>query len=263
MRDAKHDPESVIADSVLVVVAAPAEADAVRRGIRDGNAPNPTPDNPGDATWALERLSDGIDLIVTGVGKAQAAGGVAWAFDPARHRGVLSLGVGGALPSPDKPSIAQSVLASRSVFGDEGVRTPSGWTGIGAIGFPPGRARGGFGADGMPCSPAWAGPLGGVCTRTGVVAAVSSCSGTAEAARAIVDRTGACVENMEGAAVAAALSRLPVEPRPHFAEIRVISNTTGDRDAQVWDLAGALAALEATAGRAARALRDDPSWIGA
>ena len=123
---------------------------------------------------------------------------------------------------------------------------------IEAIGFGAGRSTGGFGPDGMACAPAWADALASVCTHRGVIATVSSCSGTDNAARRVAMQTGAIAENMEGAAVAAALSRL--ESPPLFAEIRVISNTTGDREHQNWDLERALAVLRETAERVARAL---------
>ena len=46
---------------------------------------------------------------------------------------------------------------------------------------------------------------------------------------------------MEGVAAAVAAKRLA--PDLPVVELRVISNTTGDRDAQRWDLPRALAAL--------------------
>jgi futalosine hydrolase len=50
---------------------------------------------------------------------------------------------------------------------------------------------------------------------------------------------------MEGAAVALAAVRLGLA----FGELRVISNTTGDRARQQWDLKGALARLTDVIGR--------------
>ena len=63
-------------------------------------------------------------------------------------------------------------------------------------------------------------------------------------------RTKAVAEAMEGAAVVHAARRLGVPA----IELRVISNTTGDRDNQKWDLAGALAALGRSLGEALGAL---------
>lgn len=71
------------------------------------------------------------------------------------------------------------------------------------------------------------------------IATVSSCSGTSTRASLIAASTGAWAEAMEGAAVALVAARLGV----HYAEVRVISNTTGDREGQRWDLATALARL--------------------
>jgi futalosine hydrolase len=50
---------------------------------------------------------------------------------------------------------------------------------------------------------------------------------------------------MEGAAIAHIATRLGIP----CGELRVVSNTCGDRQRQRWDLAGALAKLEAVIGR--------------
>jgi futalosine hydrolase len=235
---------------LLLVVAAPAEAAAIRAGLGTAG------DRIGDSAepWMTESLAPEIDMIVTGVGKAQAAGGTIWACSRTLYRGVISIGIGGSLAGAagDSPPIGAAILAKRSHFADEGVQTPSEFAPLRAMGFPPGLEAGGFGADGMPCSAAWAEALLDVCDRAAVIATVSTCSGTDAAAAAVATRTGAAVENMEGAAVAAALSRLPAGSRPLFAEIRVISNTTGDRKAQTWDLPRALRRLGVVAADAMR-----------
>lgn len=194
-------------------------------------------------------------MVCTGVGKSQAAGAAAWACGTISCQGVLSIGLGGVLPKPPhEVGVGAAVLASRSLFADEGGLTPDGFRSIDAMGFPVAA----FGETGMPCDPMWAAPLGRVADATGWIATVSTCSGTDASARTVADRTGAIVENMEGAAVAAAISRLPKPPR--FAEIRVISNTTGDRGAQQWDLPRALDRLGVVALAAAEAILavDDP-----
>ena len=72
---------------------------------------------------------------------------------------------------------------------------------------------------------------------------VSTCTGTAAAARAIEARTGGGVENMEGAAIAhvALLHGIPA------GEIRGISNIVTDRDPQSWRLKDAAAAAQEAA----------------
>jgi futalosine hydrolase len=61
----------------------------------------------------------------------------------------------------------------------------------------------------------------------------------------VVKRTGALVEAMEGAAAALVARRLGVP----MAEVRVISNTTGDRKAQRWEMSDALATLAQVIGQ--------------
>ncbi|MBL4592087.1 MAG: hypothetical protein JKY96_09020, partial [Phycisphaerales bacterium] len=90
--------------------------------------------------------------------------------------------------------------------------------------------------------------LGDACDATGVIACVSWCSGEDGCARGVVERTGASVEAMEGAACALVGQRLGVRT----GELRVISNTTGDRDDQRWDLDGALKNLQRVLGRIAQ-----------
>src|SRR4051812_14185089 len=79
--------------AVLLAVAAPAEGRAVLAGI-DGDPAL------AESAWVLHRLGRGLHLVVTGIGKANAAAGVALVLDPAEHAGVISLGIAGALAGP-------------------------------------------------------------------------------------------------------------------------------------------------------------------
>jgi futalosine hydrolase len=87
----------------------------------------------------------------------------------------------------------------------------------------------------------------------GPIATVATCSGTDAAALEVVRRTGAVAEAMEGAAVVHAARRLNVPA----IELRTISNTTGERGRQMWDLARGLAALRESVPRARRAVMSD------
>src|SRR5262249_12942439 len=75
--------------------------------------------------------------------------------------------------------------------------------------------------------------------HTGGIATVSTCSGTDAFATDVRDRTGAIAECMEGAAVGLVAERLGIP----VGEVSIISNTTGDRNRQVWDLQKALHGL--------------------
>lgn len=238
--------------SVLVVVAAPSEARAVAAGL--GCA---APRGIGEVIDGGE----GFSLLQTGVGKVNAASATARALERGGERPiVLNLGICGALPGATGMLPLRSiVIGSEAVYADEGAITPSGFVDMKTLGFPlfscdtdakrtcaaitpiaslrdrcAGVLRGSFSA---------ASHLGGIAT-------VSTCSGTDASARDVAARTGAIAEAMEGAAIAHALG--PIEGFiEDFLEVRVVSNTTGDRDKQVWDLAGSLETLS----QAADALR--------
>ncbi len=177
---------------------------------------------------------------MTGISKANAAGAVARVIDPREHGAVLSLGVAGALPGSDL-NIADVVLSELSVFADEGLQVPEGFRDCAAMGYPLGPG----GGSSAPMDGELLQALRPLADAAGPIATVSTCSGTDERARSVRGRTRAVAEAMEGAAVGLVAERVAVR----FGEVRVISNTTGDRDRQVWDLPRALEALTRLIGR--------------
>lgn len=212
---------------MLLVVAAATEARSVLAAFGQ------------DPAWASKQwerleLSGSVDLVVSGVGKANAAGAAARSLDPARHVGVISTGVCGALPGSEL-GIGDVVLADSSLYSDEGIETPDGFMDCAAMGFPLGPFEGSGVRHGR-----WIDAFGVAADRRGTIATVSTCSGTDTAALRVVARTDAIAEAMEGAAVAQAGVRLGVQT----AEVRVVSNTTGDRALQEWDLPKALDRLQ-------------------
>ncbi len=235
----------------LLCVASHQEAEAVLKGLGAPESAAHAPD------WTLLRApgsSESLDLIITGVGKANAAGAASRAIQPLRHRLVISLGVGGLLPGHDA-ALGATVLATSSVFADEGAATPGAFVDVGALGFPP--APGVQGVA-MPTDRRSLRPLRAIVDAVGCVATVSTCSGTDALAQEIARRSGAMVEAMEGAAVALVAHRMGVP----FTEIRALSNTTGDRARQRWDMASAMGALERVASRLNGALSpaESPPW---
>lgn len=223
----------------LLAVAAPNEAGAIAAGF-GGDASEPIA-----VMWRGRELSAHWDMVVTGVGKANAAAGVARVFDAARHGGVLSLGIGGALPprgvGENKLGLGSVVLASESVYADEGVMTGDGFRDLAALGLAPNMGLAGQLMMGVTADEETRNALKRCVEAEGVVATVSTCSGTDNTARRVQERTGAIVEAMEGAAVGFTALRLGEAVR--FAEVRIVSNTTGERSRQQWDLAGALERL--------------------
>jgi futalosine hydrolase len=227
----KNDPDGRV---WLVAVAAPKEYQAIADAL---GLDTPVPD-----AWDTVRTPSGADILLTGVGKANAAGAVAYKLDPSRHIGVISLGIAGALPG-SKCEIGDVVCAVTSSFADEGVLTKGKFQSCADLGF----AAFESGKDQIEHHETvirWLEPYS---DHTGCIACVSQCSGTDEAAWEIVTRTQAICEAMEGAATSLAAQR--VDPNLLTGELRVISNTTGDRDLQRWDIADALEKMVVVLGR--------------
>lgn len=204
----------------LLVVATPIEAEALGA-------------HHGIVAWHRTRLNDRADIVIAGIGKANAAGASAHAATPDTPF-ILSIGVAGALPD-SRLDLGDIVLATQCVYADEGLETPTGYQTCSEMGFPIGIDESDIALPDQTLVDA----LSPIAAHLGVIATVSTCSGTDEAATRVVERTGAVAEAMEGAAVVHTARRLGLPA----AELRVISNTTGDRDRQRWDLPGALARL--------------------
>ena len=175
-------------------------------------------------------------VVVSGVGRTNAAIATTRAIlKDGPFDAVLSLGVAGALPGCAPPLLPGAVVvASESVYHEEGLHTPDGFQDMTGLGFP----LGDFEGNRVPADPRLLDSFR-VLGRCAPIATVASCSGTDASACEVQARTGAIAEAMEGAAVlhAAAHFDLP------GIEVRVISNTTGDRPQQIWKLNEALDVL--------------------
>lgn len=206
------------------------------------------------ATIADERTI----IVVAGVGRTNAACATTEAM---LQRGpfdaVLSVGVAGALPVTDDGDagaptfaceIGEPIVATHAVYAEEGLLTSEGFRDMSGLGFP---LADGVVGNALPADAGLVNQLAMI-FRTGRIATVATCSGTDAAARDIARRTGAIAEAMEGAAVLHAARRL----KTPAGEVRVISNTTGDRSRQQWDLPRAFSALSETVREVVRRLRD-------
>jgi futalosine hydrolase len=221
---------------LLLVVATSLEATPLCRGLDCSD--------PADsAGWDATPLTHNTDLTICGVGKANAAAATALALSKGQYGLVLSVGIAGLLPSAAStfsslaapPQLGAIVAATESVFADEGIQTPGGFQDLGRMGFPLSPA----GGCGFACEPSAVLAFERWGAAQGKIATVSTCSGTDARAADLAGRLGCIAEAMEGAAVAIVATRMRVP----FGEIRAISNTTGDRDQQRWQMPVALASL--------------------
>ena len=193
---------------------------------------------------------DGASIIVSGVGRTNAAAATTEAILNHWKRGgvdaVISAGVAGALPGSNL-NIRDTLLASSCIYMEEGIVTAKGFANMAGLGFP----LGDFEGNAVPVDEQLLDRLSPLCAM-GPIATVATCSGTDAAAAEVVRRTGALAEAMEGAAVVHAARRLKVPA----IEIRAISNTTGDRAGQQWDLQRGFASLGEALRKAVAVLSD-------
>lgn len=203
---------------------------------------------------------DGAPVIVfpAGMGKTNAAHGLTALLETQTVRGVIGFGVGGAYAGSGL-AVGDVALASRAVYGDDGVDAPGGWLSTEAIGIPLAEAADGRIFNEIAVDPdrvedaRQALAASGISARVGPLVTVSACSGTSARGAELAARFGgALCEGMEGAALAhvAAIYGVP------FLELRAVSNLVEDRDLTRWRLAEAATAAQ----RAVRVVAGD--WLG-
>ena len=182
---------------------------------------------------ALGSIPDAV-VVTAGVGRTNAAAATTEAI---LTRGpfdlVISAGIAGMLPGVEL-TIGDVLVAEACVYAEEGLLTPDAFIDMTAMGFP----LGDFEGNTVPVDPALLERLPEP-VLVGRIATVATCSGSDLQAELIARRTSAVAEAMEGAAVVHAARRLGVRGM----EIRAISNHTGDRARQEWDIPTALHAL--------------------
>lgn len=194
----------------------------------------------------------GLCVVVSGVGRVNAAVATTLAVGSRSTPPlVVSAGIAGVLPSEagfeSSLPIGSIVIGDRAVYAEEGMITRDGFTSISDMGFPV--ASFARGNSILPDADAVDRLRKSIPdAEVGSIATVATCSGTDGLAMEIATRTGAMAEAMEGAAVIHAARLLGAAG----LEIRTISNRTGDRERQGWDLEAAFAALDTVAEALAR-----------
>jgi len=187
-----------------------------------------------------------ILMLNTGIGKVNAAHSATCLIENYPVKGLINMGVGGAYPESGL-KIGDIAIASKEIYGDEGVITSKGWESLKKIGIPlvsHGKKKyfNEFlldkkllkkGKDRIPPNPPLKkGGWGDFQIKSGPFVTVSSTTGTQKRAAELRKRFHAVCENMEGAAIAqvCAIYKIPM------LEIRGISNIAGERDKRKWNL---------------------------
>ena len=187
----------------------------------------------------------GTDLILlnTGIGKVNAAHAATCIIENIPVKKMINMGVGGAYPGSGLRA-GDIAVATKEIYGDEGVVDSSGWSSLKKIGIPlvhKGSKR--FFNEFPVSTPSISTLLRGKRTEikgvaedfqiiSGNFVTVSAATGTNKRAEELEKRFSAVCENMEGAAIAQVCAIYGI---PLF-EIRGISNTAGVRDKRKWNL---------------------------
>jgi futalosine hydrolase len=198
------------------------------------------------------RLS-GSDILIlnTGIGKVNAAHSATCVIEHFPFKQMINLGVGGAYPGSGL-KIGDIAIASKEIYGDDGVITSNGREGLKKIGIPlvqVGKKKyfNEFPISNPPLIPPFPGGDHGrgfsfasgnkmeerdFKIKSGNFVTVSATTGTHKRAAELEKRFNAVCENMEGAAIAQVCTIYKVP----LLEIRGISNIAGVRDKRKWNL---------------------------
>jgi futalosine hydrolase len=202
----------------------------------------------GKTVYSGQLSGHDVLLIASGLGKVNAAHASTCLIENYPVNCVINIGVGGAYPGSGL-KIGDVAIATKEIYGDEGVITSEGWDSLKKIGIP--LVQGGQNkyfnefilADSSLARsvrlvtrhsrlPDLQAPL---VTKSGPFITVSAATGTRKRAIEFEKRFNAICENMEGAAIAqvCTIYKIPM------IEIRGISNIVGERDKRKWNLGAA------------------------
>lgn len=182
--------------------------------------------------------------VALGVGKTAAAVTLCRALAEHGPSRVIAVGVCGAHRSSGL-FVGDTVMIGSERFADEGVATPDGFLDLAALGL--GDTSPFFAETSLVAAAAQHLAVRIVDGQT-----VSTCSGTDALSDARHASLHAAVETMEGAAIAWACRSHGVA----WAQLRVVSNFTGDRAHAQWNLPVALQRLTVACAR----LMECPPW---
>ncbi len=200
---------------------------------------------PGEPLWVYAAPREGAPwadhprAFAMGVGKVAATLSLTQRLQRDRPSSVIVFGVAGS--HPGGPAVGEPCLVTADWLADEGVQTPDGFLTLESLNLG---HRGPLVADPTLTDDIDEAMGGGVARVVG--ATVSTCSGSdLQRKRHRAACPDAVIETMEGAAVGAVCAALGIR----WAQLRVVSNRTGDRERAGWDLDGALDRLHAAVHR--------------
>jgi len=196
----------------------------------------------GVARELLGKNTRGIRIATTGAGKVSAALTTLELVQEKRPDWIIQIGCAGAYPTSGLHT-GDAAVADLEIFADEGVEAPDGFLSMEDIGLPQAAREGELIYNRVPVHSPSAATLESIRSvigdgpriKTGRFCTVSCGSGTDSAAARIVETWNPLVESMEGASAALVAWKNNIR----FSEIRGISNMTGNRNREEWEIPAA------------------------
>jgi futalosine hydrolase len=171
-----------------------------------------------------------LPVVCTGVGAVNAAYGLTRFLERNEVRRVVVCGIGGAYAGSGL-AVGDVAWGSSECYGDLGADSAEGFLDMRALGFP-------LIAGAEPVYNVMPLQIGKGVTVPFVT--VNTCTGDDTSAAALVERTGGCVESMEGAAFVHVSRLAGVD----VGEVRGISNPVGNRNRSAWKVKDAAVAAQ-------------------
>ncbi|MCW8858440.1 MAG: futalosine hydrolase [Deltaproteobacteria bacterium] len=177
----------------------------------------------------------GLEVLLAhgGIGTVNMASQLTTLLHEHSPQTVFLVGCGGSYPG-SQLQIGNLALAATEIYGDLGVMTAEGFIPLEQLKLPQDHSLAPLVQQQFDLDTdllAWAQEIlpEAVC---GPFVTLNCCSGNPEMSEKIAQRTGGICENMEGAAAAQVCSAFDLP----LLELRGISNPTGTRDPEQWDI---------------------------
>ena len=216
---------------LLIIAAAPLETSLLRKSISNMQT------SPCGTTQVFSGQLNGTEILLShgGIGQVNMAMQLTRLLDTYKPEAVLLCGCGGSYPASGL-KIGDLALATSEFYADLGVATAEQFIPLEELDLPQNPrisplVRQSFSLDKTLLERAQKTLSGTIC---GPFATVNCCSGYPDLSFELEKRSGAICENMEGAAAAQICTNFAVP----LLELRGISNPTGTRDPQQWDVVG-------------------------
>ena len=217
------------ANMLLILAAAPLETELLRKKMTHTQLRR-----CGSIQVFLGKLQ-GQDVLLShgGIGQVNMAIQLTRLLSEHKPQAVLLCGCGGSYPGSDL-QIGSLALAKEEIFGDLGVATANRFIPLKQLDLPQNPQLAPTVQQSFPLNAdllSWAQEVlpDAVC---GSFVSVNCCSGNAELSVVLQQRCDGICENMEGAAAAQVCTEFDIP----LLELRGISNPTGTRDPQQWDI---------------------------